>query len=105
MSRVLPREAFEKEVAARFVSCPFSCHAILMGFTVNFEETLWKRDLIKEGLIKITARGDFEFPEEALGTLKRLTEYKSNEVWLLSVLQVKGILDRVAEKLPKSGIV
>jgi hypothetical protein len=75
-----------------------------MRFTVDFEGTLWKRDLTKEGLTKIT-RGDFEFPEEALDTLKRLTEYKSNEVWLLSGLQVKGILDRVAEKIPKLGIV
>lgn len=108
MSRVLPRWKHSKKrlllgsypVPVRFIQLEFC----LMRFIVDFEGTLWKRDLTKEGLTNIM-KGDFEFPEEALDILKRLAEDKSNEVWLLSGLQVKGILDRVAEKIPKLGIV
>ena len=49
--------------------------------------------------------GEAEIPEEPLNVLKALAENKNNEVWLLSGLQVKGVLDRVAEKIPKLGIV
>ncbi len=49
--------------------------------------------------------GEAEIPEEPLNVLKSLAENKNNEVWLLSGLQVKGVLDRVAEKIPKLGIV
>jgi trehalose 6-phosphate synthase/phosphatase len=88
MSRVLPRWK----------------HSQKRLILVDFEGTLWKRDLTKDGLTKIM-KGDFEFPEEALDILKRLSESKGNEMWLLSGLQVKGILDRVAERIPKLGIV
>ncbi|KAF8332454.1 glycosyltransferase family 20 protein [Amanita rubescens] len=71
---------------------------------VDFEATLWKRDLTKEGLATVMA-GEVEIPEEPLNVLKSLAENKNNEVWLLSGLQVKGVLDRVAEKIPKLGIV
>ena len=71
---------------------------------VDFEATLWKRDLTKEGLATVMA-GEAEIPEEPLNVLKSLAENKNNEVWLLSGLQVKGVLDRVAEKIPKLGIV
>ncbi|KIL62946.1 glycosyltransferase family 20 protein [Amanita muscaria Koide BX008] len=71
---------------------------------VDFEGTLWKRDLTKEGLSKVM-RGEAQFPEDALDLLTKLAENKNNEVWLLSGLQIKGVLDRVAEKVPKLGIV
>ncbi|PFH45853.1 glycosyltransferase family 20 protein [Amanita thiersii Skay4041] len=71
---------------------------------VDFEGTLWKRDLSKEGLMKVMS-GDAELPEDALNALSRLAENKHNEVWLLSGLQVKNVLDRVAERVPKLGIV
>ncbi|TFK37501.1 alpha,alpha-trehalose-phosphate synthase [Crucibulum laeve] len=71
---------------------------------VDFEGTLWKRDLSKEGLGKML-RGEFEFPTAALEVLKRLAEDKRNDVWLLSGLPVKGVLDKVAELVPKIGIV
>ncbi|KAF8718268.1 hypothetical protein AX14_011953 [Amanita brunnescens Koide BX004] len=71
---------------------------------VDFEGTLWKRDLTKEGLAKVM-RGEAEIPEDALNLLKALTEIKNNEVWLLSGLQIKDVLDRVAERIPKLGIV
>ena len=65
---------------------------------------MWKRDLTKEGLAKVM-RGEAEIPEDALNLLKALTEIKNNEVWLLSGLQIKDVLDRVAERIPKLGIV
>ncbi|KAK2462193.1 hypothetical protein APHAL10511_005781 [Amanita phalloides] len=71
---------------------------------VDFEGTLWKRDLTKAGLANVM-KGDFELPEDTLDVLRRLGEDKNNEVWLLSGLQVNGVMDRVAEKLPKLGIV
>ena len=71
---------------------------------VDFEGTLWTRDLTKEGLAKVM-RGEAEIPEDVINVLNALTQNKNNEVWLLSGLQVKDVLDRVAEKVPKLGIV
>lgn len=65
---------------------------------------MWKRDLTKEGLAKVM-RGEAEIPEDVINVLNALTQNKNNEVWLLSGLQVKDVLDRVAEKVPKLGIV
>jgi hypothetical protein len=44
-------------------------------------------------------------PEDVMNVLKRLVEDQKNEVWLLSGLRVKGVLERVAERLPGMGIV
>ena len=44
-------------------------------------------------------------PEDALNVLQRLVENPRNEVWLLSGLRVKGVLERIAERLPGMGIV
>jgi len=91
---------------------------------VDFEGTLWRRDLTKHGLMEMVRlgvivlddKGDpgtgekklVDLPkevEEAVEVLGRLAEDWKNEVWLLSGLRVKGILDAVAERVPKVGIV
>ncbi|KAF8636145.1 hypothetical protein AX17_003758 [Amanita inopinata Kibby_2008] len=79
-------------------------HSTRRMVLVDFEGTAWKRDLTREGLAKVM-RGEAEFPKVALDILRSLTENKQNEVWLLSGLQIKGVLDRVAEEVPKLGIV
>lgn len=43
--------------------------------------------------------------EEALNVLERLVADRKNEVWLLSGLRVRGVLERIAERLPGLGIV
>ncbi|KAF9007082.1 glycosyltransferase family 20-domain-containing protein [Cyathus striatus] len=70
---------------------------------VDFEGTLWRRDLSREGLAKML-RGEFEFPPEVVEVLRRLGEDKRNDVWLLSGLPVKGIMEKVASAVPKIGI-
>ncbi|XP_006455649.1 hypothetical protein AGABI2DRAFT_121550 [Agaricus bisporus var. bisporus H97] len=71
---------------------------------VDFEGTLWKRDLSRRGL-QAYLNGDFEIPEEPLNALSSLAEDRRNDVWLLSGLPVRGVLERVAEKVPNIGIV
>lgn len=66
---------------------------------IDFEGTMWQRDM------KILGRGIFNPPQEAIEALNRLAEDPKNEVWLLSGLPVKGMLDIVAEAAPKIGIV
>lgn len=89
---------------------------------VDFEGTLWIRDLSREGLMRMLEdeNGDAPAPnadgiikkntkigppEDMLNTLEKLVEDRRNEVWLLSGLRVKGVLERVAERLPGMGIV
>ena len=67
---------------------------------VDFEGTLWSRDLSRAGL----AKGDCVFPEEAVNVLGKLAEDSKNEVWLMSGLRIDGVLGRVGEKVPKVGI-
>jgi len=50
-------------------------------------------------------KGKIGPPEEVLNVLERLVEDPRNEVWLLSGLRVKGVLERVADRLPGMGIV
>ena len=71
---------------------------------VDFEGTLWIRDLTRAGLVGM-AKGDYEFPEEVANVLGRLADDPRNEVWLLSGLRVDGVLERFREKVPKVGIV
>ena len=71
---------------------------------VDFEGTLWSRDLSKAGLVGM-AQGNYEFPEAAVNVLKKLAEDARNEVWLLSGLRIDGVLESVREKVPKVGIV
>lgn len=71
---------------------------------VDFEGTLWIRDLSKDGLVGM-AKGEYVFPEDAVNVLGKLAEDVRNEVWLLSGLRIDGVLERVREKVPKVGIV
>ncbi|EDR09311.1 alpha,alpha-trehalose-phosphate synthase [Laccaria bicolor S238N-H82] len=71
---------------------------------VDFEGTLWRRDLSREGMMKL-AKGEYELPEGAVDVLRKLTEDRKNEVWVLSGLPVRGVLEKVAELVPKVGIV
>ena len=79
---------------------------------VDFEGTLWRRDLTKKGVLDLVGAvgpgGERELPkevEEAVNVLAKLADDRKNEVWLLSGLRVKGVLEAVAEKVPKVGIV
>lgn len=67
---------------------------------IDFEGTIWIREPAALAL-----RGEFEPPEEAIKALNALADDPRNEVWLLSGLQVKGALDKVAALAPKIGIV
>lgn len=71
---------------------------------VDFEGTLWRRDLTRKGL-QAYLNGEFKIPEEPLQVLKNLTEDRRNDVWLLSGLPIRNVLDHVAEKVPNIGIV
>lgn len=67
---------------------------------IDFEGTLWIRDPAALAL-----KGEFNPPKEAMDALNALAEDTRNEVWLLSGLQVKGALEKVAALAPKVGIV
>jgi trehalose 6-phosphate synthase/phosphatase len=67
---------------------------------IEFEGTLWQRDISRAGLLK-----PFAPPEDIIDLLNKLAEDVRNEVWLLSGLPVKGMMDIVSEKVPKIGIV
>jgi trehalose-6-phosphatase len=47
----------------------------------------------------------FEPSQDVIDLLNKLAEDGKNEVWLLSGLPVSGMMDVVAEKVPKIGIV
>ena len=66
---------------------------------IEFERTLWQRD-ISRGLMS-----PFEPSQDVIDLLNKLAEDGKNEVWLLSGLPVSGMMDVVAEKVPKIGIV
>ena len=68
---------------------------------VDFEGTLWQRDISKKGLLQ----SPFSPPREALEVLNRLAEDGRNDVWLLSGLAVKGKMEVVAEMVPDVGTV
>ncbi|KAH8101288.1 glycosyltransferase family 20-domain-containing protein [Cristinia sonorae] len=86
---------------------------------IDFEGTLWKRDFnVMRVMAKVTTAdissdaglglGGFKgwgIEEDSLNVLKKLSDDPKNEVWLLSGLQVKGVLEVVANELPKVGIV
>ncbi|TFY58376.1 hypothetical protein EVJ58_g6450, partial [Rhodofomes roseus] len=66
---------------------------------IDLEGAMWIRDMRK------LSRAEFNPPKEAIDVLNRLADDPRNEVWLLSGLPVKGMLDVVAEMAPKVGIV
>lgn len=67
---------------------------------IEFEGTLWQPDISREALL-----APFVPSQDAMDLLKKLSEDSRNEVWLLSGLPVKGMMDKVAELIPKIGIV
>lgn len=75
-------------------------HARRRLLLIEFENTLFKRDLGRESLL-----APFEPAAGAVEVLRRLAEDPKNEVWLLSGLQIDGIMDKVAESVPGIGIV
>ncbi|RDB18114.1 putative alpha,alpha-trehalose-phosphate synthase [UDP-forming] subunit [Hypsizygus marmoreus] len=107
---------------------------------VDLEGTLWRRDLSREGLVRMevdyaggggggvttnaSAEGGSGYkdndaeegregaggekvrvPEEVLEVLEKLVEDRRNEVWLLSGLRVRGVLERIGKRVPRLGIV
>ncbi|KAG5636272.1 hypothetical protein H0H81_008558 [Sphagnurus paluster] len=93
---------------------------------LDLEGTLWGRDLSREGLARMeedyraatpglvasgaavekeACRAKIEVPEEVLSVLEKLVEDRRNEVWLLSGLRMRGVLERIAERVPRLGIV
>ena len=78
---------------------------------IDFEGTLWRRDLSHEGIAK-TLRNesewnedDADWPRESVEVLKTLSEDRRNEVWVLSGLPRTGVLGKLAKVVPKVGIV
>ena len=67
---------------------------------LEFEGSLWQRDNSRAGLL-----GPFSPPQDVLDLLTKLSEDSKNEVWVLSGLPVKGMMEIVAGKVPKIGIV
>ena len=67
---------------------------------IDFEGTIWQRDPAVLAL-----RGEFNPPQAAIDSLNKLAQDPRNEVWLLSGLQVKGALEKVADMAPRIGIV
>jgi trehalose 6-phosphate synthase complex regulatory subunit len=70
---------------------------------IDFEDTLWSRDLSRAGLVGM-GKGEYVFPEQAVNVLGKLVKDVRNEVWLLSGLRIDGVLDSIREKVPKVGI-
>ncbi|OSX56690.1 glycosyltransferase family 20 protein [Postia placenta MAD-698-R-SB12] len=74
-------------------------HSTKRLLLIDFEGTMWQRDM------RTLGRDEFNPPKGALDVLNRLAEDSHNDVWLLSGLPVKGMMDIVAEAVPKIGIV
>ena len=98
---------------------------------LDLEGTLWSRDLSRKGLVwmeedykratgqdeeavdaekirglsEADKKGEVVIPETVLGVLEKLVEDRRNEVWLLSGLRMRGVLERIAERVPGLGIV
>jgi hypothetical protein len=68
---------------------------------VDFEATLWRRDISRAGLLC----NAFAPPKESLEVLTKLADDRRNDVWLLSGLPVKEMMDKVAALVPQIGIV
>ncbi|EIW74943.1 glycosyltransferase family 20 protein [Coniophora puteana RWD-64-598 SS2] len=67
----------------------------------DLEGTLWLRDMSRAAL-----QAPFTgLPEGPVNVLRRLVKDARNEVWVLSGLQAKGVLDKVAEAVPGVGVV
>ncbi|KAF6749841.1 trehalose-phosphatase [Ephemerocybe angulata] len=87
-------------------------HSVKRMIIVDFEGTLWRRDLSREGMLERMLRGegewseeDPEWPRESVEVLRGLAEDRKNEVWVLSGLARGGILGKLARVLPRVGVV
>ncbi|KAF6744609.1 alpha,alpha-trehalose-phosphate synthase [Ephemerocybe angulata] len=87
-------------------------HSVKRMIIVDFEGTLWRRDLSREGMLERMLRGekewseeDPEWPRESVEVLRGLAEDRKNEVWVLSGLSRGGILGKLARVLPRVGVV
>lgn len=87
-------------------------HSLKRLILIDFEGTLWRRDLSKEGMLNTMLRPESEWeetdewwPKEGVDLLRALAEDRKNEVWLMSGLGRAGILGKVAKVLPRVGIV
>ena len=83
-------------------------HSTTRLLLIDFEGTIWERDIrtiARNAGVGHGGQPDFVPPEDALRLLSKLAQDPRNEVWLLSGLPTTGILDVVAEKVPKIGIV
>ncbi|KAF8439720.1 glycosyltransferase family 20 protein [Boletus edulis BED1] len=67
---------------------------------LDFEGAIWIRDMSRAGLL-----APFEPQKRTLALLKRFADDPRNELWLLSGLPVKGVLDKIAAAVPGVGIV
>ncbi|EAU87507.2 trehalose-phosphatase [Coprinopsis cinerea okayama7 len=86
-------------------------HSMKRLILIDFEGTLWRRDLSHAGMAKTLRKEDEwseedeDWPKESVEVLKALSEDRRNEVWVLSGLARTGVLGKVAKVVPKVGIV
>ncbi|KAI6022046.1 hypothetical protein EDC04DRAFT_2900943 [Pisolithus marmoratus] len=75
---------------------------------VDLEGCLWVRDMSKSAMMEMSKSGKgptVELPEATMWVLESIADDPKNEIWVLSRLPVKGALERLAERVPKVGIV
>ncbi|KAI6013248.1 glycosyltransferase family 20 protein [Pisolithus marmoratus] len=75
---------------------------------VDLEGCLWVRDMSKSAMMEMCKSGKgpmVELPEATIRVLESMADDPKNEIWVLSGLPVKGALERLAERVPKVGIV
>ncbi|KAI6016532.1 glycosyltransferase family 20 protein, partial [Pisolithus marmoratus] len=75
---------------------------------VDLEGCLWVRDMSKSAMMEMFRSGKgpmVELPEATMWVLESMADDPKNEIWVLSGLPVKVALERVAERVPKVGIV
>ncbi|KAI6030074.1 glycosyltransferase family 20-domain-containing protein [Pisolithus marmoratus] len=75
---------------------------------VDLEGCLWVRDMSKSTMMEMCKSGKgpmVELPEATIRVLESMADDPKNEIWVLSGLPVKGALERLAERVPKVGIV
>lgn len=86
-------------------------HSMKRLILIDFEGTLWQRDLSHAGMSRTLRKedewneDDEDWPRESVQVLKALSEDRKNEVWVLSGLPRHGVLGKVASVVPKVGIV
>ncbi|KAI6022063.1 glycosyltransferase family 20-domain-containing protein [Pisolithus marmoratus] len=75
---------------------------------VDLKGCLWVRDMSKCAMMEMFKSGKgpmVELPEATIRVLGSMADDPKNEIWVLSGLPVKGALERLAERVPRIGIV